>query len=177
MICHVLTDIATNYPTVFTVNNKTLQHFIYPRAFSSPSHSSLQVNLHSVIGKSTLRPFWCFTVVSWDDLTQTALMKRLICFSPLMKPHTTDIHFIQYRWAFHKLLKKRSVENDCSAEEEVIPITLTWVSSSAAYLHTAECVNLISLLLFLSPPCFIFYFSSATHIHRDKKKKNHVQTR
>lgn len=59
---------ATNYPTEVTVNNKTLN---YPRAFPSHSLSSLKVNLCSIIGKTTLRPFWCFTVVSWEDLAHT----------------------------------------------------------------------------------------------------------
>lgn len=80
----------------------------------------------------------------------------------LQSPDETAHH----RYSFHpvqmgisRALEKRWVENDCSAEKEVIPITLTWVSSSAAYLHTVECVNLISLLLFRSlSPVFHLLF-------------------
>lgn len=106
MIRHVQTNIATNYPTEVTVN-KTLN---YPRAFPSPSLSSLKVNLYSITGKTTLRPFWCFTVVSWEDLTHTDCSNETT--DQLQSPDETAHH----TYSFHQVLQmgiSRALEKHC----------------------------------------------------------------
>lgn len=166
-ICHVQTNIATNYPTEV---NKTLN---YPRAFPSPPPSSLKVNLRAVISKTTLRPFWCFAVVSWEDLTRDRSNETTE--SPDETAHHT--------YSFHPVLQtgiSQAPEKRCW--KRLFSWGSAWLFPSHWHgfhlqQHTyTQCVNLISLLLLLSlsPRCFSFYFSSATHIHRDKK--NHVQS-
>lgn len=134
MFCHVQTNIAANYPTEVTVNNKTLN---YPRAFPSPSLSYAPSLVKQHSGPSDVSR-WSPGRISH---TQTALMKPLISFCPLMKPYTTHIHFIKsYRWAFHELLRN-TVENDCLAEEEL------------GYSHHTDMVFISSSILTHSGVC------------------------
>lgn len=92
--------ISTTY-----VNNKTWRHLNYPRAILS----SPKVNLRSVVGKTTLGSFWCFSrahggLLGGSHTTDCSNETSDQLLSP-MKPHTTDTHFIQsHRRAFHETL-------------------------------------------------------------------------
>lgn len=155
------------------VNKKIITASELPQSRSLSLAPSPKVNLRSVVGKTRLGSFWCFSGAhggllggshTTDCTNETS--------DPLLSPHETAHH----RYSFHPVpqtgISWNAVEIGRLVEREpAFSITLTWFSSSA---HTrtqrSVWISLAYFFLSLCPLCLIFYFSSATHIHWQTKK-------